>query len=65
MESLLGGDAWIEISGPANRLKLKFEATLKASMNPMVWLYFILKVASESGIESTQDGALRPMVGSL
>ena len=43
----------------ANRLKLKVEATLKASMNPMVWLYSILKVAS------TQDGVLRPMVGSL
>ena len=33
----IGGDDWIEIGGPANRLKPKVEATLKASMNPMVW----------------------------
>jgi hypothetical protein len=59
MESLLGGgDAWIEISGPANRLKPKAEATLKASMNLIVWLYFILKVASEPGVESTH-GSLK------
>jgi hypothetical protein len=41
------------------------EERLKVPMNPMVCLYFILKVASEPGVESTQDGALRPMVGSL
>ena len=46
-------------------MKPKVEATLKASMNPMVWLYFILKVALEPGVESIQDGAMRSMVGSL